>query len=274
MSHHGGPSWTSASQASTSSTSTSVDSGDRFLSELFPADLEVAEYVEGRPFITELNHFACDPPSQLAPALIGTMVWPNVHGLPQIDPMWPSIQHNVIPTIVRQGRTRTASSPAPTQPTAAMSESLERPAFPIALTRPIDFEHLARNLPNHIIPPDTTIYILPTTRGSPLFNMNSGSGTHDIFSIITQLQTFVHAPLAVADFRTKLTRTAQRSVRAYFVFRSGHGGARIWRGFLKGRNLVDGPTGADLLRGHTVMWEFFRNQDQWVMHVDLPRTGN
>ncbi|KAJ7616648.1 hypothetical protein FB45DRAFT_934659 [Roridomyces roridus] len=153
-----------------------------------------------------------------------------------------------------------------------------RDIFPIDLTSAIDFHHLSRSVEDYVVPAQTPIYIRPTTGGPYFFQLNTGPSARRVFSVLHDLQTLVGAPLSLHDFRTGLSLklSAQRAVRQYFVDRNRSGmhreAARVWRSFLKGRDLVNGPVGADLLRGHIFMWGFTQdNEGNWIIHVDLPR---
>ncbi|KAJ7628995.1 hypothetical protein FB45DRAFT_919729 [Roridomyces roridus] len=153
-----------------------------------------------------------------------------------------------------------------------------RDVFPVDLTSAIDFHHLSRSVEDYLIPAQTPIYIRPTTGGPYLFQLNTGPSARRVFSILHDLQTLIGTPLSLHDFRAGLSLklSAQRAVRQYFVDRTRSGvhleGARVWRSFLKGRDLVDGPVGTDLLRGHIFMWGFTQdNEGNWIIHVDLPR---
>ncbi|KAJ7609541.1 hypothetical protein FB45DRAFT_944659 [Roridomyces roridus] len=166
---------------------------------------------------------------------------------------------------------RTAAPPLDGS-TANVASELSRAIFPIDLRRDMDFTCIS-NLQTFSIPPQTTIHIMPTTRGSSLLEMNTGYSVETAVSIIHQLQVLLRSPLSLETFHTSLTRTAKRAVREYFVARSKRA-ATVWRGFLKGRNQVDGPLGAVLLRGHTFMWGFQHTHGQWVIHVEMPPTWN
>ncbi|KAJ7618722.1 hypothetical protein FB45DRAFT_872116 [Roridomyces roridus] len=149
--------------------------------------------------------------------------------------------------------------------------------FPIDLTNAINFHHLARTAEDYVIPAQTPIYIRPTTGGPYyFFKLNTGPSARSAFFILHDLQTLIGAPLSLHDFRTglNLKLSAQRAVRQYFVDRNRSGAASVWRSFLKGRDLVNGPVGADLLRGRIFIWGFAQDYEgNWTIHVDRPGGG-
>ncbi|KAJ7142405.1 hypothetical protein C8R44DRAFT_974171 [Mycena epipterygia] len=141
-------------------------------------------------------------------------------------------------------------------------------AFPVDLTSEVDFEILARSMPNYSIAPHTKIFILPASRDGVLMELNTGDRSSSTFSVIRLLQAVMRAPLSLQTYHD-LEAPAQQSVRSYFLLRSGRHGARLWQGFLHGSRHPQGPSGAVMLRGKFYMWGFSPDhRGRWVLDVD------
>ncbi|KAJ7717911.1 hypothetical protein DFH07DRAFT_1068132 [Mycena maculata] len=146
-----------------------------------------------------------------------------------------------------------------------------RDVFPVDLTTEVDFDDLARSVPNYSIPPRTTIYIFPASGGSFLLQIITGHRPTSTFSVIRRLKAIMGEPLALQVYHADLPPAARSSVHEYFLSRSGHRGTRLWQGFLNGALHPRGPSGIDLLRGHSSMWGFYQDhQGQWIIQVDPP----
>ncbi|KAJ7500620.1 hypothetical protein B0H11DRAFT_1995926 [Mycena galericulata] len=170
---------------------------------------------------------------------------------------------------------RLRNVPLPGDLTAFHSRSLRQPIprdiYPIDLTHRINFAVLGRSVASCSIPPYTTVYVFSTSRSISLLWINTEDRPETTFSVIRRLQALIRAPLSLQGYLTDLPPTIQRSVREHFLSRRGHSGPGLWQGFLNGSHHRRGPSGRDLLRGHSFMWGFSQDHaGRWVLYVDLP----
>ncbi|KAJ7268591.1 hypothetical protein C8J57DRAFT_1325637 [Mycena rebaudengoi] len=161
--------------------------------------------------------------------------------------------------------------PLPNTSPSYPSRSAMPDAFPVDLTRDIDFNSLAGRISNRTVPAQTTIHIVPTSGDRLLFDISTGDRPMTTISVIRRLHSLIRAPLSI-EFLSQLPFDVQQSVMTYFLAISGRNGSLLWQGFLNRYHNAQGPTGAVLLQGHFYVWGLFQDrQSHWVLNVDIPR---
>ncbi|KAJ7198099.1 hypothetical protein GGX14DRAFT_470362 [Mycena pura] len=141
--------------------------------------------------------------------------------------------------------------------------------LPIDLRSDPDRDRLAQAIPNYSIPPASMIQVLPTTRDRVLISLTSGDRPTTAHALVRELHAIIHAPLSLPQ---GLPPDARQAVFNFFVRRRGPEGVQLWKSFLAGHQHPRGPTGADLLQGHYLLWGLWKDdRSRWVMEVDVPR---
>ncbi|KAJ7182397.1 hypothetical protein C8R43DRAFT_967118 [Mycena crocata] len=142
--------------------------------------------------------------------------------------------------------------------------------FPLDLTANLDRAHLARTLPNCLIPAHTTIRVRPTSGGRAFLHFDSGDRPASAVAVIRRLQALLVAPLSLELYQD-LAHDVQQAVASYFVAGPVIDGGRLWQDFMSGYQHPQGPMGVVLLQGHFHLWGLRQDHNlRWVVDIDVP----